>query len=177
MTIGFAILPDSGLHNYIRGLQLRLNQKLGIRLSRQSPHITIKSPFETNDLQAHIDYLEQLAPQIDPFDIRCSGFGTFGKQVLFLRVADNPDLLALHNRILKDLDNQFGIQAHEFEGENVVFHASIAGFRESENIEDALAFLKTEHPELVFKARELGVFFHLGGGDGWIVLRRIKLRK
>jgi 2'-5' RNA ligase len=67
MTIGFAILPDNITHNYIRGLQWRLNQNLGIRISRQSPHITIKSPFETEALQGHLDYLEGLAEQLEPF--------------------------------------------------------------------------------------------------------------
>ncbi len=33
MTIGFAILPNNEVYNYIRGIQLRLNQELGIRIA------------------------------------------------------------------------------------------------------------------------------------------------
>lgn len=175
MTIGYAILLNDECHNFIRQTQLELHQNLGLRLARQSPHITIKNPFEAKDVKPHIAYLETLASSLAPFYIEFNSFGTFGDKVIFLEPSENPALLDLHQKILKEVADQFNLKPHEFEGENIRFHASIAGFSDTQKFNEALNYLQSINVDLKFQIETLGLFYYLGEG-GWIINRRIKLK-
>jgi 2'-5' RNA ligase len=61
MIIGYALMLNNECHNFIREIQLELHQVIGIGLPRQTPHITIKSPFEINDIKNHVEYIEDLS--------------------------------------------------------------------------------------------------------------------
>lgn len=175
MKIGYALLLNDECHNFIRRVQLELHQALGIGLPRQTPHLTIKSPFETDDIKHHVDYLENLAAKIPPIELVFSGFGFFGQHVIFLDVQENQDLLDLHSRILREVNEKFGLTPHELEGNNVKFHASIAGFNNEEKFREAQELLMKYQPKFRCRATELGLFYYLGEGNGWIVNRRISI--
>jgi 2'-5' RNA ligase len=174
MTIGYAILLNDECHNFVRQIQLELHQNLGLRLARQSPHITIKAPFETEDIKPHIAYLETLAATINPFEIEFNDFGTFGDKVIYLAPSENPALLDLHHQVLAEVADQFNLKPHQFEGENIRFHASIAGFSDAQKFKEALGYLQSIRVNLKFQIKTLGLFYYLGEG-GWIINRRIKL--
>ena len=174
MLIGFAIIVNDSSHNFIRQIQVELNQELGFRISRQSPHVTIKTPFEVEEIEPLTQYLENLAKEIQPFPIRLKGFGYFGEQVIFLDVEEKDSLNQLHWRILNDLKEEFAIEPHQFEGDNVKFHASVAGYSDPEDFQNAQNYLKRYQPDFQFQATTLGIFYHLGN-DGWVVYRKISL--
>lgn len=176
MIIGYAILLDDNCHNFIRQIQLELHQHIGIGLARQSPHITIKSPFETNDIQKHIDYLEKLSKEIRPFEITFAGFGSFEKKVIFLDVLENIDLTRLHHRILRDVKTRFDLEPHKLEGKNVRFHASIAGFSQEEQFLESKLYCNRYKPDFRFRITTLGLFCYLGEKQGWIINRRISIK-
>ena len=179
MKIGFALLLNDECHNYIREIQLELHQKFGTHLARQTPHITVKSPFDVphpfQSLAPFYAYVESLAKQTKPFEIFFDGFNSFGQNVLFLEVAENPALYQLHEKILGDVQDKFGLEPHEFEGQNVKFHASIAGFQEPEKFEEVSNYLNRYQPKFRFEANLFGIFYYLGSGNGWIVNRIIKM--
>ena len=175
MTIGFALLLNHETHNFIRQIQVELNHQFGYRISRQYPHVTIKSPFEIDRLESFVDYLENLARNISPFEVQLKGFNHIGEKVLFLDVAENAYLTNLHHQILSDLEAQFGVPPHEFEGKNIHFHASIAGYSSTEDFHRAYDYLHKYQPDFTFLVKSLGIFYHLGGDDGWMVLRKIGL--
>ena len=177
MKIGYALMLNNESHNFIRQIQLELHQKIGIGLARQTPHITIKSPFDINEIDKYVDYIEYVAESIEPIDIDFEGFGNFGDKVIFLDVKQNQRLLDLHWRILGELAKQFGLTPHAFEGKNIKFHASIAGFNNKDSFQQALNYLSQYQPKFSFKAKELGIFYYLGEGNGWIVNRRINIKK
>ena len=174
MLIGFAIILNDQGHNFIRRIQIELNQNLGFRISRQSPHITIKAPFDVEEIALFSRYLEDLANEIQPFDLQLKGFGNFGEQVIFLDVEENNALSQLHWRILNDLESQFSIEKHPFEGENVKFHASIAGYSNPADFKKAQNYLEKYQPDFQFQVKTLGIFYHLGN-DGWVVYKRTSL--
>ena len=179
MKIGFALLLNDECHNYIREIQLELHQKFGTHLARQTPHITIKSPFDVpqpfQSLAPFYAYVESLAKQTKPFEIFFDGFNSFGQNVFFLDVVANPALHQLHKKILNDVQVHFGLTPHAFEGEKVKFHASVAGFQEEEKFEKVRSFLAGYQPKFSFQANRLAVFYYLGTGNGWIVNRIIKM--
>ncbi len=174
MTIGYAILANVECHNFIRKIQLELHRELGIALARQSPHVTIKSPFETETLEDHVLYLERLSNLI-PFEIELEGFGSFGEKVIFLDVKKSLQLTALHERILSEVKTDFGLEPHELEGENIRFHMSVAGFENAESFHNAQLYLKKYNPKFKYKINTFGLFYYMGSGNGWIVNRKISI--
>lgn len=172
MHIGFGLLLNPASHNYIRALQLELHQEFGIHFGRQFPHVTIKSPFETDDPAPYLHYLGELATHTPPVALTFDGFGHFNQRILYLAVAPNSFLRHLHDRILVEMKARFGLTPHEFEGPNIQFHATIAGF------DDPPAFLAVQeyltNRTLYFEEsiRELGLFHFLGPESGWIVQAR-----
>lgn len=175
MKIGYALMLNNECHNFIRDIQLEIHQNIGIGLPRQTPHITIKSPFETYEIENHFAYIERLSSELKPIEIKFEGFGNFGNKVLYLNVSENRQLFSLHTKILKEVEEEFGIYPHEFEGKNLKFHASIAGFNDANQFNRACNLLSKYQPEFIFKSTELGIFYHLGEGKGWIVNRRIEI--
>lgn len=177
MDIGFAILLEDECHNYARKLELELCEKFGLCWGlKQSPHITIKAPFQTDKLSPFVEYLESLAKEIRPFEVELEGFNYFDNKVIFLDVKENSPLKDLHFRILKDLQSKFNIKPHELEGKNVKFHSTIAtGDVNEENIDKAKRYLKKYHPKFMFTVNTLGIFYYLGEDAGWIMVRMIKL--
>ena len=169
MKIGYALMLNKEAHNFIRKIQLELHQEVGIGLARQAPHITIKSPFEVTAVEPHIEFLGALAKRTPPFELQLKGFQSFGQQVLFLDVVENEVLRDLHHHILQEVEVAFGEAPHAFEGENIKFHASIAGFQKEEDFEAAQDYLARYQPDFHFTAHTFGLFYYLGPGNGWIV--------
>lgn len=177
MTIGYAIMANVECHNFIRKVQLELYLEAGAGLARQSPHITIKSPFETSEIEDHVAYLESLSESIQSFEVELDGFGSFGEKVIYLAVKPNRKLRNMHQKILSEVNMRFGLIPHEFEGENIVFHMSVAGFDNSESFYKAQLYLRKYNPQFRYSINTLGLFYYLGENNGWIVNRKIKIHK
>lgn len=175
MTIGYAIMANDECYNFVRKIQLELHQEMGTGLARQSPHVTIKSPFETDEIEDHVLYLESLSNSIKSFELELEGFGSFGENVIFLAVKKSQKLMELHQKILSEVKAHFGLEPHDFEGENIRFHMSVAGFDSSESFHSAQLYLKKYNPKFKYKIETLGLFYYLGNGNGWIVNRKISI--
>lgn len=169
MKLGYAIMLSNEVHNFVRKIQLELHHEVGTSLSRQPPHITIKSPFDCDSIEPHILYLKALSSQLKSFDIELQGFDSFGEAVLFLNVVPSDALINLHHQILENVTTKFDLKPHEFEGENIRFHASITGFHNSELFEKGKEYIKQYSPQFKFRLKNLGLFYDLGEGNGWIV--------
>lgn len=176
MEIGFAILLNNEGHNLMRRIQMELQEELGIQASTIVPHITIKSPFETSNRIPFLQYLESLIQEMEPFEITIQGFNHFTDRVIFLEVAENPVLLELHWRILNDVKSKFGIDAHEFEGENIKFHSTVSFFKEKEKFDLAWSYLQQYNLQFSFLAKTLGVYYYLGE-KGYIVGHKINFAR
>ncbi len=177
MKIGFAVLLDDESHNFARQIELELCHKFRLCLGlKQSPHITIKAPFNTPKIEPFVKYLENLAKQTHPFDVELDGFGYFEPKVIFLNVRENAKLKELHFKILKDLKEEFNIVPHALEGKSIRFHSTVAlEDVTKKKFREAKKYLKQYNPIFRFKAKTFGIFLYLGKEAGWIVVRRIKL--
>lgn len=160
---------DVASRNFIRRIQLELHHQTGIGVARQPPHITIKSPFETTELAPHRKYLDDLSQKLNGLEVEIEGFGNFADKVIYLNVRHTPALMALHETILQEVEEEFDLRPLEFEGENIKFHASVAGFEEISTCIEAQELLSKYSPQFKFSIAQLGLFYYLGPGKGWIV--------
>ncbi|MBT7706102.1 2'-5' RNA ligase family protein [archaeon] len=156
---------------------MELCEKFGLCWGlKQSPHITVKTPFDVDKLDQFISYIESLAKKIKPFDIELNGFNYFEPKVIFLDVKENSSLKDLHLRILKDINKKYKIKPSEFEGENIKFHSSVAlEDVTEEKLEEAKKYLNKYKPKFKFKAKTLGIFYCLEDGS-YIIIKRIDLK-
>lgn len=176
MHIGFGILLPREPLNYIRKTQLELHHQLSILPGRQYPHITFKSPFKVHDIERYVAYFDSLAGQTRPFEIKLGGIGSFGKEILYLDVADSPDLDQLHQKVIREMEEKFDIKPDQVEGVHVRFHATICKPQTPDVFDEARKLLERDPREFTFQARDIGIFYHLGGEHSWIVYRQTPLQ-
>lgn len=176
MHIGFGILLPREPHNFIRKTQLALHHHLSILPGRQYPHITFKASFKVHDIERYVAYFDALAGQTKPFEIRLEGIGSFGQKILYLDVAENPQLDQLHRKVIREMETEFGIKPDPLEGEQVKFHATVCKPQTPDVFDEAWKMLEREPHEFTFLAQDIGIFYHLGGDHSWIVYRQMPLK-
>ncbi len=175
--IGIAIIPTEDYALFVRKTEIFLSKKYNtVRGLLQPPHITIKWPFETDDLKKFEDYCAELAREIDPFIVKIKGFGFFEPKVIFLKVVPNKKLLNLHLRILKDMKERFGINSNKFEGKDQQFHTTLAygDLKESEFYRAKEELEKIKQPELSFKFNKIGLYRYTG--EEWVIHKEFEVK-
>ncbi|MCK5015844.1 MAG: 2'-5' RNA ligase family protein [Candidatus Peribacteraceae bacterium] len=173
--IGLAVLLDDFAFNFARKLEIDISKKFHTKKGlNQSPHITIKRPFECDDKMFSdvSEYVEKLSEETDPFSITIDGFDFFEPTVVYLNIKPSNELLELHKRINKDLLNKFSIEIGPREGENVVFHSTIALEDISEEtfykIKEYVLNIPFQH---TFNLRKIGLFYK--EDDYWIIAKKV----
>ncbi len=169
MQIGYGILLDGKVFNFMRGAEIMLQDKFGFEKGlRQSPHVTVKPPFETEDLTPYLEYLETLCSETDTFKIKFKGFNSFGKKVIYLDVMPNEKLMSIYKKITKDLD---------LPEDDMIFHGTLAyGDVEEDKFDEAINLLKNNFdPEFEVTARQIGLFYQLSNDEGWVVIKKCNL--
>lgn len=176
MKIGYAILLEEESHNYARMVELDLCKKFGFTMGlKQSPHITVKSPFEIDDIDPFLDYADKIAIETTTFDIEIKGINYFEPNVAYLDIVKNCHLSDMHFKFVQELQENYSIQPDELEGEKMVFHSTLALKDINEkNFTEVKKFMNNYNPHFQFTAKRLGVFYNLGDA-GWIVVKIVKL--
>ena len=144
MKFGIALLPDKKTINLIRDLQKDLHQKFDVRQSRQYPHVTIKSPFESGDVEVFDHYIRLLSIQHSKLKLSVEGCSCFENNVVYILVKGDYILASLHKRILSDFSTLYNISPGLFEGENIIFHISIAVVKDKRQAEDVLQYINDQ---------------------------------
>jgi len=174
VLLAYVILLPDNVHNFMRRLQADVYERY--EASRFTlplePHVTLKQPFETSDVGAHEQYLDRLARETEPFELRLRGLGVFeGDGVLFLDVEQDPRLLTVQRRILDD----FRLPPAEFESGHprpYYFHATIATALAARDLAEARG-RHAETPEFRFATERLGLFRKTE--DTWTLYKRVRL--
>lgn len=174
MLLAYVILLSDDVHNFLRRVQAEVYQRYDANpwtLSLE-PHVTLKQPFESDEVEPHEQYLEQLAVETEPFELLLRGLGAFEEDgVLFLEVEQDPQLLALQHRILDELRLDPG----EFESGHprpYYFHATIATGLAPADLKQARE-LHAATPEFRFALDRLGLFRKTE--ETWTLYKRVRL--
>lgn len=171
--IGFALLPDDEIHHWVKEVQWVLNHRFGLRISRQPPHITIKSPYEATHMDDHIALLEGICMQMQPFNIEISGVSNFENGVIYFQVEKNEILHNFHMDVLKALHKNHGILSQENEADNIIYHMSIAGEPDKKKLIQATTFLKENTSAFSWTVNQCGILVH-EKDKGWKIKKVIR---
>jgi 2'-5' RNA ligase len=162
MKCTFALLVNKKIHNFIRkkALEMHLETGCGFYAAQLPPHISLKQPFEIDDLKKAEDYFDKLSKSIKPFSI------TFGptfvwKNVFALDVVDNPELREYHNKINSELKELFENTSALHDGDSYAFHATIAIDRKDDSVfSEVYEKVKDETVSLEYVADKIVMFYY-----------------
>ncbi len=130
MKAGITVLADTAVQNIAHKIAYELNQKYGVAFfaALYPAHISLKQPFNCEDLPRLEAYCDDLAARTAPFPILLDEFyhGVWnGNGILGLNVVETPTLRNLHNQINADLRQLFADPSAPFDGDAYRFHLTI----------------------------------------------------
>jgi 2'-5' RNA ligase len=177
-TIGIGALLDTDAFNTVRSLELAVasatNNFAGLG---QPPHITIKRPFEVvsvDDIDKVLAQVEEVVEKTPAFTVQYSGLGNFGHTTLFLAVETSPELQKLHRELLSRLKESFTDAESPHEGQQMVFHTSIATNLQEDQFESARKKIYGD-VAVACHIRKLGLFLGIDNNTHWAVIAEKEL--
>lgn len=175
MQIGYGIILEDEIYNFMREMELLLFEKFGLKKGLyQSPHITIKPPFEVDSFEPYMQYLDELCEKTSPFQIELNGFNAFAGKVIYLDVRSNNHLFLAYETIFSDL-KKMGVPVLR---DDMIFHATLAyGDVEAATFAKAYDYLQEHfHPHFSCQTKKIGLFYQLPEDSGWIVIKEKALK-
>lgn len=109
-------LPED-FEKELRSLCLSLNEDIGLSTDPFTlpQHISLKISFEAGEKQGEIlAWLSTVLSQEDGFYVNLNPAERMGN-ILWMPVAENPRLQALHQMLDRELETRFGIPQHPFD--------------------------------------------------------------
>lgn len=166
---GIVILPPPALRRELNDLRRRHP----LLHASVPPHITVKSPFLYRGTGAWVvDILERVCARHEPFEMEMRGIGSFGTEVLYVKVEENPALRALHADLLEELTGYAETLNERYEGASYVPHLTIADQLHPADFAEAKKVLNGWFPRTRWEADS----FHLLRGKGrWDITRSFPL--
>ncbi len=117
-------------------------------------HLTIKSPFFTEDILEVESIIKKIAKDVKRSPFLLKGFGHFDKRVIFMDVSPSEEMIFLYTTILEALKQVPDMTFSTHEEKKINYHATIA-YCDSEKIFNSiwnyLSFRKPQY-ELEFNA-------------------------
>jgi 2'-5' RNA ligase len=169
MRAAIALLVDHQIQNFARRTVFDLERRYGIGFfgSLLPAHVSLKQPFECDDMGKLEAYFDALAASIQPFEVAFDRFyhwagGGYG--ILGLNVVETETLRGLHNRIVTELKGLFADTAAAHDGAGYHFHLTIElGQVAGEDVyKRYLDSLPDKNVALRCIARELALFYYAG---------------
>jgi 2'-5' RNA ligase len=138
-----------------------------------SPHVSLKLGFQVEELEPIAAYLERLSLEVEPIELALREVGVFEEGISFLDVVATPRLDRLRRRILRDLQDGFGVRPREIEGDQFRFHATISYGLPGPALAEELERLREERIQFHEICRSIELWVHTG--THWSCYRRAAL--
>jgi len=164
---------DGEAREYQRALIDELSRVFGIRNNnlRLEPHITIKAPFEFENIEEVENIIEEMIVELKSSEYKIEGFAHFNKRVVFLKVFESQMMVDVTRELQKKLRSVKRITFSAHEGkENIDFHATLC-YSDRFNFEKIFNFL-SQKTKPSFKQRFNNITIFIKKGNRWEIYRR-----
>ena len=163
-----AVLPPPEIDHEIRSLKLEIKEKYQAESALKLPaHITLIIPFSMPEEEEGSlrEALKVVAGGCSAFRISLSGFGHFGKGVIFVKIEDHRPVVELHERILSAIKEVGSLKLKETDRE-IHPHINIASRNlRKEDFSSAWKSFKEREFSASFLADQFILFRH--NGKSW----------
>ncbi len=188
MKAAFALLANHEVTNQVRKVSWKMHQEchVGIKPCCLPPHVSLKQPFRIDDLAGLEAYMDELAASIEPFEIHLPQiqvvpvtYDGLETGLLWLDVAEKPELRQLHERLNAGLSQRFGDTRADFDGAAYHFHMTVMlGEQPIETYRKFYTEIADPNINLRFTTRELALFVYdepMGPGAEYLCYRIVPL--
>jgi 2'-5' RNA ligase len=171
-----AVVPEGTIQEEVSYIKKQLQENFNLKYAQKSPaHITLKMPFNWNEEKEDvlIQKLREFLSTCSPLHLKTSGFDSFGKRVLFIRILKSEKLNQLQRSVSK-FCKQFLNQVEELSDRNFHAHMTVA-FKDVKEKDFAsyTGFVKQLDAVFSMEVRQIGLLKKIGGK--WILLCQLPL--
>ncbi|MBU5593219.1 2'-5' RNA ligase family protein [Clostridium sp. MSJ-4] len=121
--------------------------RFNFRPQKLPMHITLKAPFEIEDVSEIYKITEDFCSHKNRFNFIVKDFGHFRDNVIFMDIPYSKELSTLHKDYIKRLKGISNLQWSKNEGENTKFHCTIVSRRISHKFKEAFDYVNNYSPE------------------------------
>jgi len=116
------------LENYYKILIAEMSSVINSKKLEEKariPHITLKSPFEIQDISLIEDFLLESCKRFNNNNIKVTGFGKFEDRTLFLKLNPSKEFLDFYKN-LQEYIKQQALSISIYDLDKKIFHITIA---------------------------------------------------
>lgn len=120
-----ALVPEIQLREKIKELKEEMADKFGARHALKSPaHITLQPPFKRKEEEEQylMEILKKFAEDQSSFQLELTGFGSFPKRTIFIKVANHDAVVNLYIRLHNEIKGKI---IGRGEGDPAHFHPHV----------------------------------------------------
>lgn len=167
--IGYLIKGEA--KEYQEGLIDRISGKFGTRnLNGHIPaHFTLKSPFETDDINEVERLLEEFCRGEESSDMKIEGIGSFHDRVIFIVGEFSNEGIETFRRLIKELGKIDWMEFHKYDLEEGTLHSTLARAKDIEQFGDIMRFLSDK--KKCFDVEFDNIVILVKGENGWNIYR------
>jgi 2'-5' RNA ligase len=170
MKATFVLLANNELENMGRRIMLEAHKKakLGFEMARLPHHVSLKQPFHIESLEDIEHYFDEFVKTLKPIKVRlkevkCYPSSVFGYSsgVMVIEAEKSQELQSLHKELNEELENRFGECKADFDGDDYIFHMTVAiGGGSFDSYEKALKLLDRTKYDIEVVFNELGLLYY-----------------
>ena len=176
MKLVIVYLIKGKAEKYHKQLVKEVGPKFGEKYMIENPlpsHVTLKSPFETNNIKEIEKLLEEFVKTEKQSKIEINGFKNFKRFVAFLNTKFSKQTLKTQKHLLKKLQ-KIGIKSHEFD-KKFKPHATISYGNTKTSFNNIWNYLKTlDKPNFDLKLNNIAIMKK--GKKYWKVYKEFKIK-
>jgi 2'-5' RNA ligase len=170
MKATFVLIASNETENMARKIMLEAHGKanLGFEMIRLPNHVSLKQPFHIDDLDEIEKYFDEFVKTLKPLTVKLKHLKCFPSSVLgydsgvMMMVAEkSKELVELHSRLNRELEEHFGCCKGEFDGDEYMFHMTIAiGGKSFEEYQKAISLLDEREYNMEVTFNQLGLLYY-----------------
>ena len=169
-----ALMTPPDVERVANQLIQSLSDRYHTRTARVAPHITLQAAFRwsRDEMLALEQSLEEWVRGYSPFPIYLSGFGTFGKKVIYIQVKKSDELMTLQANLARHLADTFEIIDPQSKRRSFTPHLTVASRKLTPQIfAQAWHYLQPYSVECQYMADRLTVLRH--DGRQWHIQKQL----
>lgn len=112
--------------DFNNNLRKDVYNKFNAKSSKLPAHFTIKSPFESENINELEEILDAFAKNNNKSSYTLNGYDHFDDRVIFMKVNMSHEGKKLHDKLIDELNKISYINFDEKDGKNKIFHVTIS---------------------------------------------------
>lgn len=112
--------------NFNNNLRKEVYEKFNAKSSKLPAHFTIKSPFETDNIDELEYALNEFCNKTSSSSYKIDGYDHFDDRVIFMKVLMSNEAKSIHDSLIDTINTISYINFNKSDGKDKIFHVTIS---------------------------------------------------